>query len=106
MVVAKVHVGDTKTDFQILVHETLVSGSNQVFDLSDATTKQIIFTTPDGVETTVTATAVNGTGSDGLLRYTNLLVDIATTGFWKYRAKLTLTGGAVYQSNDAIFEVI
>lgn len=106
MVVAKVHVGDTLTDFQILVKETLTDGTTIVFSLVDATTKQMIFTTPDGVESTVTGTIVNGTGTDGLLRYINTGITIDTSGFWKYRAKLTLTGGGIYQSNDALFEVI
>ena len=106
MVVAKVHVGDTLTDFQILVKETLTDGTTVVFDLANSTTKQMIFTTPDGVERTVTGTIVNGTGSDGLLRYINTSITIDTSGFWKYRAKLTLVGGGIYQSNDALFEVI
>ena len=106
MAVAKVHVGDTLTDFQILVKETLTDGTTVVFSLANATTKQMIFTTPDGVESTVTGTIVNGTGTDGLLRYINADIAINTSGFWKYRAKLTLIGGGIYQSNDAIFEVI
>lgn len=104
--VAKVHTGDTLTDFQLLVQETLTDGSTLVFNLADASTKQMVFTDPDGTETTVTASALNGSGSDGILRFVNNSITINKSGFWKHRAKLTLSGGAVYQSNDAIFEVI
>lgn len=106
MVAGKVHVGDVSTDFQITVQETLVDGTNVVFNLEDTTARQMIFTAPDGTETTVTANILNGTGTDGILRYINTAVSINATGFWKYRAKVTLTGGAIHQTNDAIFEVI
>lgn len=106
MATGKVHTGDTNTDFQLLVQDTEVTGVNTIVDLSTASVKQMVFTDPDGNETTVTATALNGSGTDGILRYINTVIPINKTGFWKYRAKLTLTGGSLYQSNDTIFEVL
>lgn len=106
MPTGKVHTGDTNTDFQLFVQDTEVTGVNTIVDLSTATTKQMVFTDPDGIETIVSASALNGSGTDGILRYINTSIPITKTGFWKYRAKLTLTGGSIYQSNDSIFEVI
>jgi len=108
MVDGKVHIGDTYTDFQLLVQKTQVDGTNVAVDLSATSARQIIFTDPDGNETTVTATIVNGTGSDGLLRYINNAgaVVINSIGLWSYRAKVTMSIGGIFQSNESTFEVI
>lgn len=108
MVLGLVHTGDVDTDFQILVEETNVSGVNVVFDLSSASTLEMVFTDPNGDETTVTATALNGTGTDGIMRYINStpLPVISISGLWKYRAKLGMGSGGVFQSNSASFEVL
>lgn len=108
MVDGKVHIGDTYTDFQLLVQKTQVDGTNVAVDLSATSVRQFIFTDPDGSETTVTATIVNGTGTDGLLRYINnagALV-INSIGLWSYRAKVTMSVGGIFQSNESTFEVI
>ena len=105
----KVHTGDTHTDFQLLVQKTNTSGVNASFDLNGTTSAiQMIFTDPNDNETTVTAVVLNSSGTDGLIRYVNSTPSptINTTGLWKYRAKLTLSAGGVFQSNDATFEVI
>ena len=108
MVDGKVHIGDTYTDFQLLVQKTQVDGTNVAVDLSATSARQITFTDPDGNETTVTATIVNGTGSDGLLRYINNAgaVVINSIGLWSYRAKVTMSIGGIFQSNESTFEVI
>ena len=105
----KVHIGDTHTDFQLLVQKTGVDGTNSAFDLNGSTSAiQMIFTDPSDNETTVTATILNSPGTDGLIRYVNSTPspNINTSGLWKYRAKLTLSAGGVFQSNDATFEVL
>ena len=51
MAVGKVHTGDTHTDFQLLVQETAVDGTNSAFDLGDASTIQMVFTDPSETET-------------------------------------------------------
>jgi len=108
MVVGKVHTGDTHTDFQLLVKETDVAGTSTAFDLGDASVIQMIITDPADTETTVTALILNAPGTDGIIRYINSTPSptISTTGLWKYRAKITLTAGGVFQSNNATFEVL
>jgi len=108
MAVGKVHTGDTHTDFQLLVQETAVDGTNSAFDLGDASTIQMVFTDPSGTETTVTALILNAPGTNGIIRYINSTPSptISTAGLWKYRAKITLTAGGVFQSNNATFEVL
>jgi len=108
MAVGKVHTGDTHTDFQLLVQETAVDGTNSAFDLGDASTIQITFTDPSGTETTVTALILNAPGTNGIIRYINSTPSpaISTTGLWKYRAKIGITGGRAFQSNHATFEVL
>ena len=44
MVDGKVHIGDTYTDFQLLVQKTQVDGTNVAVDLSATSVRQIIFT--------------------------------------------------------------
>ena len=108
MVLGLVHINDTYTDFQIIVEETNVSGTNDIFPLADASLLQVVFTDPEGVETTVTGTMVNSPGADGLLRYINSTPDpiLNQIGLWKYRAKITVTSGGIFQTNNATFEVI
>jgi hypothetical protein len=68
----------------------------------------MVFTDPSDNETTVTAVILNAPGTDGIIRYVNSTPSpvINTSGLWKYRAKLTLAAGGLFQSNDATFEVL
>lgn len=104
----KVHVGDKGTEFQLLVQETDINNSNAPVDLSTTSTQEIIFTDPNGTEKTeVTASILNAPGSDGLIKYTNNDVSFFDEpGFWYYRAKLTFSGGDIFESSDASFEVL
>lgn len=109
MATGKVHIGDTHTDFQLLVQKTNTSGVNEVFDLNGTTSAiNMIFTDPSGTETSVTAVILNSPWTDGLIRYVNSTPSpiINASGLWKYRAKLTLSAGGLFQSNDATFEVL
>ena len=94
MVVGKVHTGDTHTDFQLLVQETDAAGSNSAFDLANASSIQMVFTDPPG--------------TNGIIRYINSTPNpaISTSGLWKYRAKIGISGGGAFQSNNATFEVL
>jgi len=104
----KVHVGDVGTDFQLLVEDTDVSETNSPVDLATTTLQEIIFTDPDGIEkTAVTAAIVNPPGTDGIIQYVNLSAAfIDKAGQWFYRARLTFSGGNIFSSNDADFEVL
>jgi len=108
MATGKVHTGDTHTDFQLLVQETAVDGTNSAYDLAGASSIQMVFTDPSGTETTVTALILNAPGTNGIIRYINSTPSpaISTTGLWKYRAKIGITGGGAFQSNNATFEVL
>lgn len=103
----KVHVGDKNTIFQLVVNNTDETDTNTPVDLQLVTTIQIIFTDPEGIETTFTGTVVNPPGTDGIIQYKNTDETFIDQGdFWYYRAKLTFTDGGIYQSNDAEFEVL
>ncbi len=62
-----------------------------VVDISSYTTRGFIFTPPDGVEVSKTATFTT-TGVDGYLQYTAEAAFFATVGTWKVRALLQKTG--------------
>ena len=108
MATGKVHTGDTHTDFQLLVQETAVDGTNSAYDLAGASSIQMVFTDPSDTETTVTALILNSPGTDGICRYINSTPNpaISTIGLWKYRAKIGVSGGGAFQSNNATFEVL
>ena len=105
----KVHIGDTHTDFQLLVKKSNTDGTESAVDLNGTTSAiQMVFTDPSDSETTVTATILNSPGTDGYIRYINSTPSptISSSGLWKYRAKITFSAGGVFQSNNATFEVI
>lgn len=107
MAIGQIHVGDQGTDFQLEVQDTDKDGNNSVVDLSGVSTMEIIFTDPDGNETTKTASIANLPGSDGIISFVNndsSFIDEA--GLWFYRAKLTYSSGNIFQSNDVSFEVL
>ena len=108
MVAGKVHTGDTHTDFQLLVQETATDGTNSAYDLSGASSIQMVFTDPIGTETTVTALILTKPGTNGIIRYINSTPSpaISSSGLWKYRAKIGISGGGAFQSNNATFEVL
>lgn len=104
----KIHTGDVNTDFQLLVQDTDINDVNTPVDLATTTLREIIFTKPEtGVEVTKTAAILNPPGTDGVINFVNTdAAFINETGLWYYRAKLTLSGGGVFQSNAVEFEVL
>ncbi len=103
----KVHKGDKGTEFQLLVNDTALDDTNTPVDLTGVSTMEMIFTDPDGVETTQTASIANSPGTDGIISYvTTTTTEIDQASFWYYRAKLTFSSGNIFQSNDAEFEVL
>ena len=103
----KVHKGDKGTEFQLLVNDTALDDTNSVVDLTGVSVMEIIFTDPDEVESTQTASIANPPGTDGIIKFvTTDTTTINVSGFWFYRAKLTFTSGNIFQSNDAEFEVL
>jgi len=104
----KIHVGDQGTEFQLLVEDTTLSDTNSPVDLTGVTTMEMVFTDPDGVETTKTASIANAPGTDGIIKFVNNdSTFINQGGMWFYRAKLLFTVSSnIFHSNDAEFEVL
>ena len=74
-------VNDIGTTFQVTVYDSTSTGDSTVADISTATTKQMIFSKPDG--TTLTKTAVFGTdGSNGVVEYVSVDGDLNMAGTW------------------------
>ncbi len=76
-IVEEIHLNDIGTIFRM----TLLDGTTPV-NISNATTKQLIFKKPSSV--VVTQTAVFYTdGSDGIIQYTIVDGDLSETGEWQ-----------------------
>ena len=100
----KIHVGDSGTDFRLLVQETSSNDINEPVDLTTATAK-IIITDPSGVETIFDAVII-APATSGVISFVNTdntFFDDAS--FWFYRAKI-IDGATEFESNDALFEVL
>jgi hypothetical protein len=72
-------------------------------DISAATTKQIVFVKPDGVEVEQTA-AFTTDGTDGQLEYTTQADDLDAAGNWSFYAKVVYPTGSRRTSEEE-FEV-
>ncbi len=107
-IIGKPHTGDKNTDFQLEVFSTNNVGVNVLVDLSGVSVMKMIFTSPLGVEKgPFTASILNLPGTDGIIRYINSDVTLLDSGgLWHYRAKITFSGGGIFESNDDSFEVL
>lgn len=90
---------DIGTRFQAQIRNLVNSESPEVFDISTATEKLIIFKKPNGVEVEYPGTFVTN-GVDGLLEYVTATSDdllLVTTGAvvetWEYYAWVKYPGG-------------
>lgn len=93
------HIGDTGVVITLTIHDE----ADAVVNISTATTKQFIFSKPDG--TAATVTAVFGTdGSDGVLKYTTLAGDFDKAGNWQVQAKV-IAPSFTYHTAPATFIV-
>lgn len=79
----EIHVGDQATVFTI----TLYDGTSAV-DISGATGKAFVFTSPDGTTSTITVNFVGG-GTAGSLVYTTTASTFSNEGLWKMQAVVT-----------------
>ncbi len=94
----EIHVGDIGTIFEVTVKD----GASAV-DISSATTKDLIFTSPGGTATT-RAGSFKTDGTDGILQYTTLTGNIDEVGTWQIQASVVVTLGT-FKSDIALFEV-
>lgn len=90
---AGVHVGDTKTRFQL----TIKDETNQVVDLADATTTELYLFKPDG-STIVRPLTKFTDGTDGILFYDVEAGDLDIPGLWRYQAHIVLPTGEKHTS--------
>ncbi len=99
MSVEEIHVGDVGTIFEV----TLKDGDDAV-DISAATTKQLIFRTPDGKTVVEHDAEFVTTGVDGKIKYTTVADDLSVEGVWKIQAYIVLADGA-WRSSVEEFQV-
>ncbi|MFA5216867.1 BppU family phage baseplate upper protein [Sulfuricurvum sp.] len=99
-VVEEVHVGDIGTKFLVTVKE----GDDPV-DISEATTKNIIFKKPNG--TSVTKAGIFETdGTDGKIYYKTLSAsDLDVAGIWTIQASIVLPSLGTWKSSIGNFKV-
>jgi len=98
MPATEVHLGDVGTQFQV----TFKDGST-VVDISEATTKQLIFKKPSGNVLTKSGTFLTD-GSDGILTYTTVSGDVNEIGRWQLQGYLVIAG-KIFSSDIVKFRV-
>lgn len=74
-----------------------------VVNVSTASTKQLKFTPPNGIEVTKTAAFVT-TGTDGALRFVSDSGFLSAVGAWRVRAYVVI-GTAIYSTPEETFLV-
>lgn len=90
-------------DVGAIVKVTITSDGSTAIDISDATTKQIKFTDPEGNDITKAA-AFFTDGTDGILTYTTVASDtvFASAGRWLIQAYVVSTAaGTIHSSKTA-----
>lgn len=82
-----IYVGDVGTTLEL----TVKNAAGTVQDISTASTKQIIITSPSGVTLTKTASFTTN-GTDGKIKYVTISGDISAPGEWTMRGHLAGSG--------------
>jgi len=81
---AELHLNDIGTVIRVRIID---EATDAALDVSDATTKQIIFKKPDNVSVTKTAVFTTD-GSDGYIQYVTVADDLDVAGTWKVQGKV------------------
>jgi hypothetical protein len=89
---SQIHVGDIGTQLIVAVFD-----DNEIVDISEALSLNIILQKPDGEKNTKSATLYTD-GTDGKMVYISTLGDFDEAGNFKIQGKVTLTGGVYYTS--------
>jgi len=84
---ATAHVGDIG-----LVFEVTIKDGTSAINISDATTKDLIFSRPDGTKVTVSA-VFKTTGADGIIKYTTVSGDLSVAGTYGLQAHIIRPSG-------------
>lgn len=90
---AGVHVGDTKTRFQL----TIKDENNNIVSMADATLKELILYKPNGTRV-VKPLSLFTDGTDGILYYDVAEGDLDIAGLWRYQAHIVLPSGEKHTS--------
>lgn len=98
----EVHLDDIGTIFRATIKE-INGGVATAIDISNATTKQLIFTKPGGTKVTQTAAFTNA-GIDGKMQYTVVSGDIDELGWWTVQGYVKTPVGE-WHTNTQQFKV-
>jgi hypothetical protein len=82
------NLGDIGTIFR----KTIKDQDGVVVNISTATTKELIFTKPDGTQLTKTAVYTTD-GTDGKIQYVAVAGDLDLEGKWGYHGHVIIPGG-------------
>lgn len=99
MAANEIHLDDIGTVFEITVMD-----GDDVVDISEATTKEIIFRKPDGSKVTQTADFITD-GSDGEIQYVSVEDDLDQAGAWHIQSYLVLPDDWTGHSDVGDFKV-
>ena len=97
-------VGLHENDIGAIIEVTVKDPDGSAKDISDASTKQLKFTKPNGASMTKDAAFTND-GSDGKVRYTTVDGDLIPHGTWSCRVYLVLSGGWTGHTSRTAFNV-
>lgn len=86
----EVHLNDIGTRFLVTIKD-----GNNVVDLSEATTLNLIFQKPDGTNLTKTATLYTD-GTDGKVYYLTVDGDLSVIGIWRLQGFAGFDDGSFY----------
>ena len=86
---ARIHENDIGTKFDL----TIKDENDDVVDVSEATTKQIIFQKPDEATNLAKPATFITNGIDGGIRYVSVALDLTPNGKWTCQAYVVTPGG-------------
>jgi len=92
-------VGDIGTT----IKATIVDQDGNALDVSGASTLQLIFLKPNGVQESQTATMTND-GTDGIIEYVTIADDLDVPGVWKSQGYV-VDAGKEHKSSVDTFHV-
>lgn len=98
MAVAEIHKNSIGVTFKITIKE-----GDSAYDVSSASTKQLVFKKPSGELLTVDCTFTNS-GSDGKIQYSTVSGDLDEVGWWRLQAYLVI-GSNEFRTNIGRFQV-
>lgn len=84
---SEVHLNDVGTIFEFTIKDGSV-----VVDVSGATTQEIIFRSPSGVEKVKTS-VFKTNGVDGIIQYPTIAADIDEEGRWQIQGHVVISTG-------------